>query len=391
MGVWIFYLLAMLPLIIGGILFAKSDRINWQEWIINSAVCFLLAAGMHWFAIDSMTKDIETWSGQIVQSVERSAWLEYYEYAVYRTESTTTTDSKGNSTTTYYQVFDHWEPSSRWHNIHWQAYSNIETDYEITHEHHSYLERQFNDRHAVQGVRHTMDHASHMIQGDPYDYAADNHTGWVEPVTKLVKFENRIKAAPSVFSFVKPPPGKVYPYPANDQPFVSDRLLGAANLIDKLKFDQMNARLGPKKKVNVIIVGFSDKGSEYGQMQQAEWIGGKKNDIVITYGGSNKKPTWCTVFGWTEKDVTKRNLESIILENGAVTESLPLIEKEIAANYVLKDWKKFDYIQIQPPAWSYLVFGGVLILGQAGFWYWAWNNDFTKNTRRRMNPRSYYR
>lgn len=394
MGVWLFYLLAMVPLVFGGIMFIVSNRVNWQEWIINSVVCLLLAGIMHLVAIHGMTADRETWSGQINVSKEYSAWQEYYEYAVYRTEIyyTTSTDSQGHSHTDMHtrQVFDHWEPTTRWHEIHWHCWSNIDTSYEIAGKHHHYLEGCFNDRHAVSGQRVTGEHNSRMIGGDRNDYEADNRTGWVEPITKQVSFENKVKAAPSVFSYVKPPPGSVFPYPKNDEPFISDRLLGSAEIIDKLSFDQMNARLGPSKKVNVIMVGFGSKDSNYGQMQQAEWIGGKKNDIVITFGGSNKKPSWVFVFGWTEKDVTKRDLESIILEHGAVTETLPLIEKEIRANYVIKDWKKFDYLQIEPPTWSY-VFGIVLLLSQCGFWVWAWTNDFTKEARVKYRQWNGYR
>lgn len=386
MGVWIFYLLAMLPLVVGGILFITSDEVNWMEWVGNSAACFALAGIMHLVALHGMTADVETWSGQITHSREYSAWQEYYEEAIYRTEYYTTTesytDSNGNSQTRTVthsrQVFDHWEPETRWHNIHWVCVSNINTDYSINQDFHNYLEAKFNDRHPVAGHRRTMEHNSRMIGGDPNDYVASNTTGWVEPVTKLVSFENRIKAAPSVFSFVKPPPNTVFPYPENHDPFVSDRLLGSATLIDKFAFDQMNARLGPRKEVNVIMVGFSSKGSEYGQMQQAEWVGGKKNDIVITFGGSNKNPTWAFVFGWTEKDVTKRDLESIILEHGATTETLPLIEAEIVKNYTLKDWSKFDYIQIQPPVWSYVTFASALAVIQALFWWWASCNQFSK-------------
>ena len=44
-----------------------------------------------------------------------------------------------------------------------------------------------------------------MIAGDPNDYVSNNKTGWIEPVTKKVHYENRIKAAPTTFSFVKIP------------------------------------------------------------------------------------------------------------------------------------------------------------------------------------------
>jgi hypothetical protein len=244
------------------------------------------------------------------------------------------------------------------------------------------LEVKFNDRHAVKGRRETGEHNSRMIGGDPYDYFSDNKTGWVEPITKSVSFENRIKAAPSVFSFVKPPPNTVFEYPKNNNPFVSDRLLGSAALIDILAFDQMNSRLGPRKLVNVIMVGFGNKGSEYGQMQQAEWVGGKKNDIVITFGGLNKKPDWVFVFGWTEKDIVKRNIESIILEHGAITKTLPLIEEEIKKNYVLKDWSKFDYIQIEPPTWAYVTYFLLMIVTQCAIWFIFYFNDWGKEEKK---------
>jgi len=399
MGVWFFYFVAMVPLVIGGILFILSKEINWQEWIIGSAIAFILAGIMHAVAVAGMTADVETWSGQIVQSREYSAWQEYYEYAVYRTEYYTETesytDSNGHSQTRTVthsrQVFDHWEPTSRWHNIHWECSSNISTTYNIDQKTHKYLEVKFNDRHPVAGHRRTSEHNSRMISGDVNDYFADNKTGWVEPITKRVSFENRIKAAPSVFSFVKPPPNTVFAYPKNDNPFISDRLLGSAALIDILPFDQMNARLGPRKLVNVIMVGFGNKGSEYGQMQQAEWIGGKKNDIVITFGGSNKKPSWVYVFGWTEKDITKRDIESIILEHGAVVETLPLIEEEIKKNYVLKDWSKFDYIQIQPPTWSYVVFLCLMVVSQGGIWYFFMNNESNKEAFNYSSNRNRFR
>ena len=376
----------MVPLIIGGILFIFNKEVHWGEWIMGGAAAFILAAIMHSVAIFGMTADVETWSGQIVESREYSAWHEYYEYAVYRTEYYTETESYTDSngqtqtrTVTHSrQVFDHWEPTSRWHNISWECYSNLSTSYGIDEKFHKHLEVKFNDRHPVPGQRTTGEHNSRMIGGDPNDYVASNKTGWVQPITKKMAFENRIKAAPSVFSFVKPPPNTVFAYPENNHPFISNRLLGSAALIDVLAFDQMNARLGPRKLVNVVMVGFNDKGSEYGQMQQAEWIGGKKNDIVITFGGSNKKPSWAFVFGWTEKDIVKRNIESIILEHGAVTETLPLIEEEIKKNYALKDWSRFDYIQIQPPTWSYVTFICLMIVTQGGIWYFFMNNESNK-------------
>ena len=57
---------------------------------------------------------------------------------------------------------------------------------------------------------------------------------------------------------------------------------------------------------------------------------------------------------------------------------LPRIEAEIRQNYTKKNWHEFDYITLTPPTWSYFVYVLVQLLGQGLFWYWALNNQFSK-------------
>jgi hypothetical protein len=143
----------------------------------------------------------------------------------------------------------------------------------------------------------------------------------------------------------------------------------------------MNSDLGPFKKVNVILVGFGNKDSSYGQYQQAKWVGGKKNDLVITFGGGSKKnpASWAFVFGWTEKELVKRRLESLLMNTPINDDIIPLIQKEIIQNYEIKDWSKFDYITVEPPTWSYWVFMFVLIGSQIGVWYMFITNGIDKD------------
>lgn len=141
----------------------------------------------------------------------------------------------------------------------------------------------------------------------------------------------------------------------------------------------MNSRIGSLKKVNVILVEFDNKEDIYGQYQQAKWLGGKKNDIVITYSMVLDKIAWVYVFGWTEQDIVKRNIESLIIDKGIVNNTLiPEIEKEIVKSYQIKDWKKFDYLTIYPTV-GYIILYIFIILGiQISYWYWAINNYMDK-------------
>lgn len=380
---YLFYIFALIPLFIGCGLWLFNHNITWWEWLGGSFISFVIAGVMHFAAIKGQTADQETWSGQITQAREFSKWKEYYEYAVYRTEyytdTETYTDSKGNTQTNVVirsrEVFDHWEPTSRWHNVYWQCYSNIDTSYDISEQDFIRFCKLFNDKTSIKGTRTTSAHNSRMLDGDPDDYIANNKTGWIQPVTKSVNFENRIKAAPSVFSFIPVGPDiPVFNYPTNLNPFTSDRVLGSAvKSISILNWDQLNAKLGTTKKVNLIIVGFGSKEGMIAQYQQAKWIGGKKNDLVLCYGDN-----WSRVFGWTDSELVKKNLETILLGNKVDNTIIPLIEQEVIKNYKIKDWKIFDVIAIEPRAAHFLVFFIIMIVTQCLFYWWACVNTEDK-------------
>ena len=53
--------------------------------------------------------------------------------------------------------------------------------------------------------------------------------------------------------------------------------------ISARKWDELNARLGPSKQVNLIIVRL--KMPQEARDLEAKWVGGKKNDLVLTYDG----------------------------------------------------------------------------------------------------------
>jgi len=390
---WIFWILALLPISIAGVFVFLNRNVSYVEWLITSGVALLMALIFQISASVGMTDDIETWSGYSTSARQFSRWKEYYEYAVYRTEYYTetetyyTTDSKGRSqshtrtVTKSRQVFDHWEPTSRWHDASWTVYTTL-GDFEIDQNKYLYFNDKFKDNHPVAGKRTTWEHNSKMIDGDPNDYVADNKTGWIEPVTTTKHFKNKIKAAPSLFSYAKVPTNiVVQPWPRSQNLFVSDRVMGEArSAITTLKWDQMNAVIGASKKVNLIVVGFGDAGMNMSEWQEAKWIGGKKNDLVICYGGKpGEVATWVRVFGWTEKNIVKQNLQTLFLNTPVNDGIIPLVQKEVVDNYVIKDWKKFDYITIEPPTWSYWVYFLVMIIVQGGLFFWYNVNEINQN------------
>ena len=130
------------------------------------------------------------------------------------------------------------------------------------------------------------------------------------------------------------------------------------------------------KRVNLIIIGFQNQDASIADWQESEYIGGKKNDLVLCFNMYGTNVTWTKVFGWTESEICKRNLETILLTNPINNYILPKIKEEVIINYVWKDFSKFDYIGISPPKWMYPVYILILLLTQGVLWYIFHHNDF---------------
>lgn len=368
-----FYIFSIIPIFIGLLLFLFNRKVVWQEWLGGTAIALLTSLIFTTIAFMGMTQDVETWSGQITKAIFYPRWVEEY------TETHTRTVGSGDNEHTETYTDTH----HRTHDEHWNLESTLNQDVKV--ERPLYLEVVKNFGGKIETKNGNKDG---FDSGDPNIYVTINKTGFVYPVTDTRSFENRIKAAPTVFSFAQVPKGvPVYEYPPNDNWLKSDRLLGNIP-IDSMEFDRMNAKLGSLKKVNVIMVYFGNKDASIAQWQRAKWIGGKKNDIVICYGGTPNKANWSVVFGWTEKDIVKKNIETIMLTNVVANSILPVIEYEIRKNYEIKDWHKFDYISIEPPSWSYFVFFIIMILSQGGFWLWANANEFDKTKEDKFKKKS---
>ena len=148
--------------------------------------------------------------------------------------------------------------------------------------------------------------------------------------------------------------------------------------LDVAEWDRMNSRLGPIKKVNVIIVNFGEKSNEIVELQKARWMNGKKNDICLFYGEFNGAK-WADCFGWSKSETVKSNLKTILLDNPINDGIIPLIENEISKNYELRQFEKdFAYLSIEPRGIHYFWLIFSMILTQGGYYFFAHSNQFKK-------------
>lgn len=333
MGFLLFYLCALIPIAVGVALLTFSRRYTWHEWLASSLLSFAVAGVCHWFAIQGMVADEETWSGHVTSVQYQPEWTERYEEAVYRT----VTDSKGNTST----EFSHYETRYARHPEEWTAHSVIGR-FRMDRAHYDQLVRAFGGRTEPALGDRSGDHGGTMSSGDPMDYVTQNETGHIEPVAKSVAFENRVKASPSVFSYA--PLSEEERAGLPDYPVTRDTWSTGRNMnsgIPSADWDALNGVLGPAKFVNLVIVRLPSEAAS--RRLEAHWVGGKKNDLVLTFGDG-----WARVFGWTQSSLVKRNLEALLVEHPVNRAILPLIEAEVRKNYVKTDWHRFDYLDLQP-------------------------------------------
>lgn len=362
------YLVAFIPIIIFFFLWLNNKKFELWELVVLVVFNLLFAFLFNYFACKSVLADTETWSGKVVEATFQPEWVEYYQEAIYRTVSSGT----GKNITTRI-VFSHWETRYRTHSERFYVEDTFNREIDIDKNRYGKIVSLFGGNKPLKGKRRTGEHNSRLHSGDENDHVA--YCGdKIYPVTIKKDWENRVKASPSLFSY--PLVNSGFKYPLNQNVFESDRLVGNANkFIDIKEWDKINAILGMKKGVNLIAVGFINKDISEAFNQEAKWIGGKKNDLVICFNTSNNKINWVKVFGWSEADLVKRNIESLVLLKGFNLEKLVEI---VSKDYTKKDWKKFDYLEVEIKVSNYIWFAILTSIFSVTWIFLSKNNKFLR-------------
>lgn len=372
---WFVYILAFLSIAVGLFLFLYKKEIDEKEFALGSALAIFTAVIFHFVSYNSLTRDYETWSTTLDKAVHFPYWHEYYTTQ----EPVYSTDSKGNSYVSHYRTVHHHID----HPEHWTAFYSIGAGKHFTDGEFEISESKFREivfNFSGGEIVTETPYKSNFDHGDKNIYVANQRTGYVYPVAIVKRFKNKLKASPSLFDFAPVPEDiDLWDWPETHEVFESNRLLGRAEeLIDIREFDLLNSRIGPVKKVNLIMVGFEESEPLINaQYLRSKWIGGKKNDLVICFGGgsTNEVPSWSYVFGWTDEEIVKKNIQTILLTNTVSNDILPLIESEVRQNYQIKEWRDFDYLEVPIPTWLYWVYPLFLIGTQSGLYYYFHGNN----------------
>jgi hypothetical protein len=345
----LFWLL-LLPILLGvaGLLFSKG-RVTWKECLVHEGVVIMIIAIGYFIAIRARTADTEIWNG-VVASKDRGTQGCCHSYPC--NPHPCNCDDKGNCSTCWDTCYEHsWDRT-------WYAYSsNGETIYSVG--------------------------CGRPGQSDPGRWT-DIRIG--EPTAVEHSYENYIKGNPDSvirrqgvaerFGKTLPAYPKVYDY------YRANRFIAVGVSVPELRalnarLSEINARLGAKKKLNIVVVVVRQADQSYLEGLREHWIGGKKNDLVVVIGAPDFPAiAWAGVISWTKSEDLKVDLRNRLLDlkdfdGGKV---LDIVEEEAAAKFVHRSMSDFEYLKatVEPSSgvtWFLFILGLVLGIGlQIFFW-----------------------
>jgi hypothetical protein len=164
--------------------------------------------------------------------------------------------------------------------------------------------------------------------------------------------------------------------------------------------DELNADLGAKKQVNTIVVVVDEPDPVYADALAEDWLGGKKNDVVLVIG-TPAFPTiaWARVIAWNRssggenefKGVLSARIEGLGSFDG--DRVLAILREEIERGYERRAFSDFEYLmaRAKPPGWAVALLFGVGLCA-SGLLHWLfWRNRRQMLTAPHVSVRAWWR
>lgn len=344
----------LIPCILMGFLFPLLAKLKFRtqitvkeialQGVIMSGICSVLYfAGTY-----SQLSDIQVLNGQVTKKYDKvedcpSGWTDYmdsfcsnYDTRRKYTHTTCSTTNKVKSCTKHYKTqynYDYdWE--KRWY------VQDTFTTHEIS---------RVNKRGDVKPNRY-----SKVKVGDP--------------ASTTQRYDNYLKAA--AHNIINPNKGvmelyqdKVPEYPSKiTDYYVSNKVLLVGSSVKdlagwNLRLAEELRLVSPKKQANIVLIITSIQDPMYKYAVEEQWLGGKKNDVVVLVGEEKGQIRWVdtiTLGGNVGNELmTVRMRDSVLAHKTLDISVVTTISSVVMKHFDRKAMKDFEYLKesIQPPTW----------------------------------------
>lgn len=322
------------------------DHKKWLlELLIPVGVVILTTIILDCLIESSLTHDEERLGYWVTTARYYEPWDEWVHQICYRTVRT----GKNTSITVPYDC------SHRvYHPARYELVTNKGEEFSISEGEYLHILGVFQNQEFIE-----LNRPYYTIDGNLFETHWDGSEKRLQPYTKIHSFENRVKASSSLFSYIKVENVKrlgLYPYPKLQNHLEDTSLLGVYNYEADIKLQKMNARLGESKQVRIWVIVFHEKPREQGNLQEAYWVGGKKNEVVITLSIDKEgNIQWCYPFCWNPNGNTSNTEMKAEIRDTLTGKKLDLvnqldfIQDRVKEKFKRKSFKEFEYLSVEKP------------------------------------------
>jgi len=374
MIIWLALLIPIVTAIVLLIWFRKKTTL-WEFLIpLGVSLFFIL---IFKFSVEAgLTTDKEYWGGWVVKIQYYEDWNEYIHRTCTRQVPCGT---DGNGHTQYCTEFYDCSYVD-YHPPYWQIIESNGLKLRISKAEYARLKNKFGTPEKFIDLHRNY----HTDDGDLYEVPWSGSDKTLESITTEHSYENKVQASQSTFNYYEVDPKKygLYEYPKVNAHYYVPAILGPGGLTKNAaekKFQLINAKLGRSKQVRVFVLIFMNKPLEAGHDQENYWVGGNKNEFILTIGVDKEyRVQWCYPISWTDTEILKVESRAFVEEQ----EQLDLVAladwlyPKIKANFERKQFAEFSYLTVEPPVWALLVTYIVTLLLNIGAALWVIFNQF---------------
>lgn len=352
------------------------QKMKWWEFGVPFIVSALLCGGFKVMAEYGATRDSEIWGGWAVSAHHYEDWNQYIRQMCPVTSCSGAGKAQSCTTTMVDCSYVQYYPE------YWAIKDSNGAKHGISQNSYRYFINLFEMQPRFVDMRRPY----HTNDGDMYQVLWPRTPETVEPVTTLHTYENRVQAARSVFSYV--PVSRedaqskgLFEYPKM-QLFNYPTVLGDCGPNTKAANDRLryyNAVLGAKKQLRIWFMCFNSSDPQVGELQEAYWVGGNKNEVVVTVGtNEDGSLNWVHPFSWTDHKGPLIEIRDFIAQQPQFdpVAAAEFIGPRLEEGFVRKHFADFSYLTVEPPLWSVIVTYVVTLLVNLGLSWWLINNEF---------------
>lgn len=368
-----FYLLALIPVLIAGIsLFFLKNTITWLEAGAQLLAGIAIVAVVYWTGTYSQIADKQVINGYI-QSKARThdTYLESYSCNC-RTVRVGKSSSRHCSTCYRRHYTVSWDLKTTVGPIRINKLDSTWSAVYLTPDPTLYTQANVNDPCAKEVVY------DNYIQGAPNSIF--HNVGTVNP-----KLQSLVPPYPYVYDIYKVNHVALAGYKPSVWDKTLDRELGA-----RLR------TLGAQKQVNIVVVLANTNQKLFKYALEREWLGGKKNDVVVVIG-TTKFPDvqWVDVF--TYANTADNNKVAVAIRDDLLrlktledpVKVANIITTDVARDYKRKPMSDYEYLmdEVEPPGWVIMLAAALSVVISLTIVYFCHRNDHIPAKYKRHNNR----